>query len=471
MPKKPVFDVEAAWKKYWADGGTLKAVGLEFGISDSELDRRFDKAGHSERRRHGGTKPRVLFDVEAAWTRYWEGRVSMAVVAKEVGISWTGLDRVFDRNGHKERWLGGGSIDLARRPWKKICSSCSSEFTTNSRSRAYCYTCSPPNARTFVERKDGSVKPELPSNRKDGLSKEIGIPVTKINGRAVARSPEDVHKDLDVALKELKASDYEARAVPGVDGFVTKNPAGDVVVAKDRPELGWGRCRFIDLPTKEEICIKERWSQATPFCREHLMWWKEKRAGNLARRIMDEEISQFENLTQGNFYFKTAQDIMNFLSRVNYGVYKNWIPIAKARALTAIARVQIKALDSKLIAHRLHAIILGLNKGQGGTSIINMEDFDNLEADIEQGRALGLNNLVDMVDKSMRSSDGAKDGLDRLGPGTAVRLGISPGADPLIEPEVPDHAEDAPEAIELPPPAASETLLEKKSVDSAPPPS
>jgi hypothetical protein len=255
--------------------------------------------------------------------------------------------------------------------------------------------------------------------------------------RIPSREGGDPDRTLDPAIAELAVLESRTRAT-GKDEIVFVNPAGDETVALGRPKLGWGKCKHIDPSERVETCVKERWSETTPFCREHVVFWRDKRESNKARKVLEEEVSQFEDLSKANFFFKSAQDIMDFLSRLNFAVYKNWIPVGKARALSAIARVQIKALDSKIIAHRLHAILLGLNKGQGGTSIVSQDDLESLQEDIEQGRALGLNNLVDLVDKTMRDPDGN----GRLGPGTATPK-LTREEFRVPDPALPEHPEDS----------------------------
>jgi len=211
---------------------------------------------------------------------------------------------------------------------------------------------------------------------------------------------EEPPKSLDASMKELEAHDHRKRAA-GKDDLVGENSSGDLVVLAFRTSIGWGKCKHLSPDTKEECCIKERFSERTPFCKEHLEFWRDMRRKNESRKIFEEEVSQFKDLSKENFFFKTAQDIMDFLSRLNFAVYKNWLPIGKARALSNIARVQIKALDSKIIAHRLHAILAGLEKGNGQSTLMSVDDVVELENDIERGRMMGLGDLVKHVSERL----------------------------------------------------------------------
>lgn len=353
------------------------------------------------------------------------------------------------------------------RPYKRICSTCSREYISKSNTRIYCYQCSPPQRHSGGRRKDGMVsgvglEPNAALVRRQRKSTFQGGKPDK--DRIVSKESPVPDRLLDKAVREVEAAELQERSMVKTDeelhpshrgrpnsvipknGTMMENSGGDKVLAYGRPELGWGKCKHIDPELKKETCIKERWSDKSPFCLEHLRYWRDKREENNARRVMEEEVSQFQDLSKENFFFKNAQDIMNFLSRVNFAVYKNWIPIGKARALSAIARVQIKALDSKIIAHRLHAIIMGLNKGQGGTSITTPEDMEEMEEDIERARMMGLEDLAKLV------SDAKPEQQDK-------DIVFTPGGHPDLnppDPRFPDHS-DADDPV--PPGTASPGLV------------
>jgi hypothetical protein len=331
----------------------------------------------------------------------------------------------------------------------------------------YCFTCSPPQIHGTT-RKDGLVAGtgELETAGKvRGRMRMNMYAGGKIDKDRIPSEASPIpHRSLDAAVREMEVAMNQERA--GVEpskegeikkkrgrppkvrdvgsggqtaeatlvaGAVMKNAGGDDVLAYQRPDLGWGKCKHIDPVEKREVCIKERWSGTAPFCREHVQFWVDKREENKARKIMDEEVSQFQDLSKENFFFKNAQDVMDFLSRVNFAVYKNWIPIGKARALSAIARVQIKALDSKIIAHRLHAIISGLNKGDGGSSITTPDDLEEMEEDIERAKMMGLAEMASLVSDRMPQKEGR-------------RVEFQPGEHPDLtppDPEFPVHNEDS----------------------------
>lgn len=385
------------------------------------------------------------------------------------------------------------------RPHSRTCPICGDVFRTVSGGRQYCFKCSPPQIAGGAKRRDGMVsgsgllEPHHVVLRRGKKNVFEGGRIDKDCIPSTERAVPD--RLLDKAVKELQAAELKARArlpqqrtldkagdpaavamekgdpdkpVGATDGYegsgkktdaesdartrMLKNSGGDEVLAWRRPELGWGKCKHIDPKLKVETCDKERWSDASPFCKEHLQFWRDKREENLAKRIMDEEVSQFIDLDQKNFFFKNAQDVMDFLSRVNYAVYKNWIPVGKARALSNIARVQIKALDSKIIAHRLHAIISGLNKGQGGLAVTTPEELEEMEEDIENAKMMGIGDLARLVSDAMPQQQD-KD------------IEFAPGSHPDLNPPDPEFP-----AHDLPPKAPGPNALPNDSVPPSPPP-
>ncbi len=279
------------------------------------------------------------------------------------------------------------------RPYKRICKTdrCGAEYTSKSNGRLYCYKCSPAQ-HVGVGRKDGIVSGTGAGGRDSRETKDDDNPT-------IPKGP------LEEALVDLDKADAANRIG---DGKVRhgKNAAGDKVIEERRPKDGWGKCKHInpggDVAT--EGCVRERFSEPSPFCHTHLEYWREKRLEGKAKQMADEEVMRQKcNLTEKDFKLKKPQDAADLLAKINFAVYRGFLTIGKAKAFKEIIAAQISALNAKIM-HQKIAILLALKKRQlaGGGDPPPVDNVDMLQ-DLETARDIDL----DTLEKILKGETGA----------------------------------------------------------------
>jgi hypothetical protein len=264
------------------------------------------------------------------------------------------------------------------------CGKCGKSFRATSL-RPTCYECVPKRAKKESPYPDKIIRGPI----KDFTCEECNKPFRSVGAR---KKCFDCQPRKEVPRgKSFRSDKTGAR--------VMLNDRGVKVSPDKRPSDGWGMCNFVDSKTAGK-CTAERWSGRGIFCHYHMELRhtekveREKKSEGLA--AVDAEIDKKK------FFFEKAQDAINLLSEVNFAVYKGWLPSSRAARIGMIVRIQIKGLDSKIIAMRLYAIIKGL-KESGADVLPTMQEIAEIEKDAELGRSLGLNDVVDDVYRAVGS--------------------------------------------------------------------
>ncbi len=278
-----------------------------------------------------------------------------------------------------------GKASLMSRPYKRNCDSCGKEFMSRSNGRVYCHKCSPPQvsgAGRKDDRPGGMGLDRVGNCRERDDMKSANPPEPEPDP-----SPDPKKPMIDVTLEAM--SDQ----ISGQPGPVMKH---------GRPKEGWGKCRHINPKTGKEICDAEKWSDVVPFCPEHVKFWNEKRKERLVRKLIEDEVDQLSELRVKDFSFKTPQAAADFLGKVNYAVFKNWLTVSKARALKEIVLAQVKALDSMILAKKIEAL-LELKQAGGKPDDFSFDPRE-LEEDVTRAKDMGLTELTTVLDAKKTGS-------------------------------------------------------------------
>jgi hypothetical protein len=206
---------------------------------------------------------------------------------------------------------------------------------------------------------------------------------------------------------------------------------GCIVTPHSEGGQSWGQCCYVDRVNGSR-CVRERFSPKGGFCFEHMNQMAQVNADKKA--AADAMSGVLAEIEHKKFQFQRAQDAIDFLSELNWHVYKGHLHPAKARSIAAIVRIQIKGLDSKIIALRLYAIIQGL-KQSGGDVLPALDEIAEIERDAELGRAIGLRDIVEGLDRGTR---------DKQGPAADSHAGdvlIPPGSEEPVLPEPKSNGE------------------------------
>ena len=329
-------------------------------------------------------------------------------------------------------------------PVKRTCPNCGKDFETARASRLYCFECSPVSGATGTAyngrgrskteecvkcgvkfKTKGSRKrcwkchppavgKAVSVPRKDGLVAGAGIPQAgrprdERAGHTFSEGLKEPARELDGKAEEVARLEAELRATGTHADCVKRNPGGDwVAMLPGRPPDGWGKCRHVDPETRVEPCDKERFRDVTAFCHEHMVWWREKRLELQAKKVVEEEVSGFGDMKEGDFAFETPKEAKAFLAKVNFAVYKNWIPIGKARALSEMARWQLRAMETEAYLVRL-AQMAKARMVEGGDIPEPMDEKELVE-NLELLKEMGLNGAGGSGDDGDMGKNGAEVG-------------------------------------------------------------
>lgn len=247
------------------------------------------------------------------------------------------------------------------------CKKCGVEFPQKG-ARKKCFECQPPEmghkARRDGKLGDAGIALDVSSNiarRRLGdetiISEEYGIP----DELMIDKVEQEARRMIDIRARKGKE-------------MWGKSVSGDRVILPSRPKSGWGKCRHLDVKERREVCDKERMYLTNPFCEEHFLYWREKRVEMRAKKVLDEVVSEYEFLEERTFKFKSPKDVVEFLGKVNYGVFKEWMAIGKARALTTIAQAQLRAFESVAAIERLRR-----SKGEASGDVRTPEGDEEAE--------------------------------------------------------------------------------------------
>jgi len=139
-----------------------------------------------------------------------------------------------------------------------------------------------------------------------------------------------------------------------------------------RPAAGWGVCEFKD-PVTKATCTNEKWCDRGPFCRPHMDIAKKRKVAKRKQDKLDfqsacEEKAQASVAKLINLAdkcdWKSIDDVIVFTRELGKAVVLGVVDTQKARGLLSVARVAIKAFDSKYLILKLSAIIKATQTGQ-----------------------------------------------------------------------------------------------------------
>lgn len=191
-------------------------------------------------------------------------------------------------------------------------------------------------------------------DRADGIPKGIGLSRPP-KGSKIATSAEE--RENESTPSELRISNSRDRSK------VKKNRRGMLVDFGRRPPGGWGKCRHVDPRTREEVCEEERFNVNSPFCHDHLVFWKEEEAKRKGLKIAEHVLGDKEarknaaKVDEETFSVKTPQDAIDLLSKLNVMLAREQLVPDVVTAIRQNILAQMRAIDVQTSAKRINALL------------------------------------------------------------------------------------------------------------------
>jgi hypothetical protein len=194
----------------------------------------------------------------------------------------------------------------------------------------------------------------------------------------------EADKVVERICEEADKIESEARNDPDK---TKRNYAGDLVATAGRPNDGWGRCRHIDVDSQDENCQRERFSETTPFCMEHIKYWRNIRAQRIAKKLSDDESAH--SIPSKYYSVQSSKDAVILLAKVGTMVERGRMTSVKAETIIKIVEAMMRALSHRRDDAKAKAYIrklLSLKKAEEVDTLFD-ESFEEGELEAIAERA------------------------------------------------------------------------------------